>query len=158
MTIIESLYKIGSDLPAGEYVLIPATSRGGYFSIDKDSTGDLDSIIANDSFDGHSIVTVQDGQYLTVNRCEIYPIENAPAVDTSSGILSEGMYKIGVDLPAGEYKVKPTSSRGGYFVIYSDSSHGFGSILSNDNFDAERYVTVKEGQYLAFSRAELALS
>lgn len=152
------MYKIGSDLPAGEYVLIPATSLGGYFSIDKDSTGDLDSIIANDSFDGRSIVTVQDGQYFTVNRCEIYPIESAPAVDTSSGILPEGMYKVGVDLPAGEYKVKPTSSLGGYFGIYSDSSHDFGSILSNDNFDTERYVTVKEGQYLSLSRAELALS
>ena len=103
-------------------------------------------------------MTVQDGQYFTVNRCEIYPIESAPAVDTSSGILPEGMYKVGVDLPAGEYKVKPTSSLGGYFAIYSDSSHGFDSILSNDNFDAERYVTVKEGQYLALSRAELALS
>ena len=57
------MYKIGSDMPSGEYVLIGSGSMS-YFEVDKDSTGQMDSILANDTFGKRSIITVADGQYL----------------------------------------------------------------------------------------------
>ena len=146
------MYKIGVDMPAGEYTLIAKSTA--YFQVAKDSTGQMDSIISNDNFNNRSIVTVADGQYLTLKNCTAYAFKDAPKVDIGAdGFLQEGMYKVGVDLPAGEYKV--TADSMGYAEVSGDSSHDMGSIISNDNFQGEKYITVKDGQYLKLTRAKI---
>jgi len=52
-------------------------------------------------------------------------------------------------------KIIPDGS--GYFEVSSNSSHSLEGIVSNGNFDTERYVTVKDGQYLKFSRASVVV-
>lgn len=141
----DGMYKVGTDIPAGEYVLIATAS--GYFQIDSDSTGELESIIANENFNTNSIVTVAEGQYLTLNRCVAYAIDDAPELD----ITKEGMFKVGKDIPAGEYKIHSDGS--GYVEVSSSSSHLLDNIISNDNFDGDSYITVSDGQYLTLTRA-----
>ena len=79
--------------------------------------------------------------------------KNVPLTLSTDGLLPEGMYKTGVDLPAGEYKV--TADSMGYAEVSSNSSHDMGSIVSNDNFQGEKYITVKDGQYLKLTRAKI---
>lgn len=149
------MYKVGSDIPAGEYVLI--TSGDAYFAITSDSSGSLESILANDNFTSRSIVSVSDGQYLELTACKAYPFAEAPAVDKSNGILESGMYKVGVDIPAGEYKVESINSMG-YLEVSSDSRHTLNSIVTNDNFEGSKYITVKDGQYLKLSNVRVYLN
>lgn len=141
----EGTYKVGSDMPAGEYRLVALNS--GYFQIASDSTGEFDSLIANDNFSTQTIVSVADGQYLQITRAIAYPIDDAPEID----ITKEGMFKVGKDIQAGEYKVRSTGS--GYLQVSTDSTHGFESIVSNNNFEGETYITVADGQYLTLNRA-----
>lgn len=86
----------------------------------------------------------------------MYKFEDAPAVTKANNTLPEGMYKTGVDLAAGEYKIV---SDGGsaYVEVSSDSAHTLDSIVSNSNFSGEQYITVKDGQYLKLSNAHLNL-
>lgn len=140
------MYKVGSDLPAGEYVLIGS----GYFSVNSDSSGTLSSIIANDNFVNNSIISVSDGQYLTVKNAVFYNISLNPDVSTSG----EGMFKVGVHIPAGEYKLIATSSSG-YCEVSSSSSHNLSAIVSNDNFTGEKYISVKNGQYLKLRNCKI---
>lgn len=155
------MYKVGTDITAGEYVLLPNVGATAYFEITSDSTGTLDSVIANDNFTGRSYITVSDGEYLNIKRARLYTLDTAPMVDTSTGILSAGMYKVGVDIPAGEYKISSTrgnvSGSLAYFETSIDSSHQLSSIVTNDNFDGERYVTVTDGQYIKLSGCTLSL-
>lgn len=141
------MYKVGTDIQAGEYVLIGS----GYFSINNDSTGSLSSIISNDNFKNNSIVSVSDGQYLTVKNAVFYDINLNPEVSTSG----EGMFKVGLHIPAGEYKLVSTGSTSGYCAVLSSSSHTMGTIVSNDNFTGEKYITVKNGQYLKLNRCKI---
>lgn len=145
------MYKVGTDLPAGEYVLF----LDGYFQVAKDSTGSLDSIICNDKYSGKSIVTVKDGQYLTVKDSLIWDINDFPKNDSPEK-LSDGMYKVGVDLKPGEYKVHCTGGMA-YCEVAKDSNHTIDSIISNDTFEGDKYITVKDGQYIKLSNAELIL-
>ena len=140
------MYKVGIDIPAGEYVLIGS----GYFSVNKDSSGQLSSIIANDNFSGNSIVSVSEGQYLTVRDAVFYDINLNPDVSTSG----EGMFKVGLHIPAGEYKLVATRSSG-YCEVSNSSSHTLGSIVSNDNFSGEKYITVRNGQYLKLNGCKI---
>lgn len=153
--IKSGMYKVGSDIPAGEYVLI--ANRGAYFAITSDSSGSFESILANDNFDSRSIVSVNDGEYLELKGCKAYPFTEAPAVDKSSGILESGMYKVGVDIPAGEYKVESINTMG-YIEVSSDSSHSFNAIVTNDNFEGSKYISVSDGQYLKLSNAKVYLN
>jgi hypothetical protein len=153
--IKSGMYKVGSDIAAGEYVLI--TNRGAYFAITSDSSGSLESILANDNFDSRSIVSVNDGEYLELKGCEAYPFAEAPAVDKSSEILESGMYKVGVDIPAGEYKVESISSMG-YIEVSSNSSHSLNAIVANDNFEGSKYISVTDGQYLKLSNVKVYLN
>ncbi|MBC1615364.1 hypothetical protein HB904_04145 [Listeria booriae] len=146
-------YKIGEDLPAGEYYL-EANSEGGYFQISSDSTGSNDSIIANGNFTTNAIVTVTDGQYFKFSGSEAMPFsEYTPSHNDS---VEDGMYKVGIDFPPGEYKLESTSDTG-YLEVSSDSKHSMNSIISNDNFEGQTYITLKDGQYLKLSNAKLFL-
>lgn len=64
-----------------------------------------------------------------------------------------GMFKVGKDIQPGEYKV--TSEGMGYIQVSSDSTHGLHSIVTNDNFEGDKYITVADGQYLKLTRAKI---
>lgn len=152
-TYAAGMYKIGSDMPAGEYVLLG--SDMAYFQIAKDSTGLLNSVIANDIFVNRSIITVEDGQYLTMKNCKAVAFDEAPKVQLVDGCLPAGTYKIGVDLPAGEYKLIPAGM--GYVEVSTNSLHTLESIITNDMFESEQYITVKDGQYIKVSDAKIVV-
>lgn len=149
----EGMYKVGVDVPSGEYMLI-AQNGVGYFSINSSSSSN--SILANDNFAGNSIITIENGQYVTINRAKMYPINNAPSLTPVNGILSDGMYIVGKHLSAGEYKITSSSGQMGYFSINSGSTVSqLKNIIENGNFNGERYIKVNEGQYLKINRASI---
>lgn len=143
-------YKVGTDMPAGEYVVIGS----GYLQISTDSSGEFGSIVENDNYSNRTIIAVTDGQYVQFSG-RAYTWEEAPKLDTSSGTLPDGKYKVGVDFPAGEYKVVPNGD--GYLAVSTSASESTNSIVTNDNFNTEKYITVQDGQYLKLNRASLKL-
>jgi hypothetical protein len=151
--IEEGMYKVGSELPAGEYVLI--TDSQGYFQIDQDSTGEMESVLSNGIFTNRSIITVKDGQYITFKSATAYPYKKAPKYEPTDNILESGMYKVGHDLKPGEYKV--TAEGQGYMEVAKNSTHQIDSVLSNDIFNGQKYIKVKTGQYIKLNNASLKL-
>ncbi len=149
-TYYSGMYRIGTDMPAGEYYLFSQSNYGAYFEIDRDTSGSLDSIIANDNFNYNSIVTVSAGQYLKLDSCYAIPIAYA-RVSTAG----EGMFKVGRDISAGEYKLLSTDAFGGYYEVATSALHDIDSIISNDNFEGTQYVSVQNGQYLKLSGCKI---
>ena len=81
--------------------------------------------------------------------------------DSANKVYHEGTYKVGSDLPAGEYKFTQTNSVGGYVERSSDSSMEISSIISNEattEKGATVYVTVQNGEYLKIQGGELTPS
>lgn len=147
-------YKVGVDIPAGTYVLIPNSSKSkAYFSYSSDPNGR--DIIENDNFAGNSIIQINTGEYLELSRCTAYPIESAPEIKPQNGILADGFYIVGIHIPAGEYKVITNSDSRGYYCLYNDIRRD--DIESNDNFENSRYIFIEEGQYLLLNRCHLEI-
>lgn len=143
-------YKVGTDLKAGEY-LVKTDSPIGYIEVAKDSTGALGSIIFNatPTQGSHIYVTVQDGQYFKVDGSKFYSVADAPSVIPQDGIYKDGQFKVGTDIPAGEYKYVLDSESGiGYIEVSKNSSHDIGTIVTNETPQADGYITVTDGQYL----------
>ena len=151
-TYPEGMYKVGKTIPAGQYILYPVRKGDtGYFSINRNSSGSLSSIIANDNFYGNSIVTVRSGEYLELGFCKAVPIKNTKIKLSSDG----GMYRVGIDIPAGEYRLKSTGAYSAYYEVSSGDRHTLDQIVTNDNFRGTTYITVQKGQYLNLSRCKI---
>ena len=142
-----STYKIGTDMPSGEYIVF-SERNSGYFSINSDSSGN--SILSNDNFDYNTIVKVNDGEYLELSRAYAIPFDEVDSLDTSK----TGMFKVGKHIEAKEYKICSTSSSG-YYAVYDGPLGKDENIITNDNFSGCTYITVKNGQYLKLSRATI---
>jgi hypothetical protein len=143
-------YQVGSELPAGEYRLV-AEATTGYFVVSTNRQASRDAIVTNGNFPTNSILSVNKGQYVTLTSVKAYPIGSSPKVDTAK----QGMFKIGVDVPAGTYKIAPSSSAVGYVEIYSDSSHLQSSLISNDIVTSSTTVTLAAGQYVTLNQAHI---
>lgn len=137
----EDMYKVGEDIPAGEYILFSTDDDGdGYFKISSDSSDDLDSIILNDLFHTNSVIEIKKGEYLELKKC--YAVKSTKKIKLDSS--NDGMFRIGIDVNPGEYKLIATDDSA-YYSIDSDARH---SIVSNKNFTKSVYVTLRKGQYL----------
>ena len=70
--------------------------------------------------------------------------QEQPAKQTT--YYGPGMYKVGVDIPAGEYNVKAEIGELGYLEVSSDPNGT--SIITNDAFENNSYISISDGQYL----------
>ena len=151
----DKVYKVGTDLPAGEYY-IKCNSYNLYVEIASDNSDELESIIGNLNTNGGVYVTVYDGEYLKIDGGKLYELQNKPAVSDEGGYLTEGQYKVGTDIPAGVYIVEATDEYG-YYEITSDGRHDILNIISNDYFKNSKTVTLSNGQYIELENAKLKL-
>lgn len=147
------MFKVGTDIPSGEYYAKCTSSVSAYMAVYKDSTGEFESLISNENFSDTYIFTVTKGQYLEITRAEFAPSSKVPPQTEAT----TGMLRVGVDIKPGEYKLIPDSDgRSAYLCVYSNSKHSdLSNIVTNDNFDTIRYITVKKGQYLYLSRCSI---
>lgn len=139
-------YKVGVDLPAGEYY-VKCNSYNLYIAVSSDASGDLDSVIYNLNTKGGVYITVETGEYLEIQGGDLYKLDNSPDRGAENGKYGEGMYKVGEDIPAGDYNVKSTEEQA-YIEITTDSRHQIEDIVENDNFKTDKDITLKNGQYI----------
>lgn len=140
-------YKVGVDIPAGEYVVL-ADEDSGYFSVSSDANND--DIIFNGNFAFNSIITVQDGEYLKLSRSTAVPADLFYAENMVDLSKTGIMLCIGKDIEAGEYKLTCEEGESRYYCIYNSSRQD--EIVNNENFENSAYVSVANGQYLVLSR------
>jgi len=63
-------YRIGTDIPAGTYRLVPLFSEyPGYWERCSNASGEMSAIISNDLFESTTYVTVKSGEYFEIKRC-----------------------------------------------------------------------------------------
>lgn len=150
-TYTSGTYKVGTDIPAGEYAV--TASGSCYWNVYGDST--KSDLLGNDFFSGRSYVTLSDGQIFTVNDGSFcLASEAVPKSDIES---SSGTFKVGFDIPAGEYKITSNAGTSGYLSVHNSSNPG-ARIVSNDFFEGQTYITVSDGQYLSLEDCTGSLS
>ncbi|HBG8372431.1 TPA: cell wall-binding protein Cwp28 [Clostridioides difficile] len=147
-TIKDGMYKVGKDISAGEYLITSNSgSYASYYEVTSDSTGNADSILSNDIFSGIRYITLKNGQYIKIEDSTMTLAKYAKAQKAKNGKFGNGMYKIGLEIPAGEYIIMSNSSDA-YYEVRNDSLGNAEGIVTNDTFSGRRYITVEEGQYL----------
>ncbi|MGW5633966.1 hypothetical protein [Streptomyces sp. NPDC003832] len=73
-SIDEGTYLVGEDVKAGSYKTSGPSDSMCYWSRNKDDSGELDSIIANDILQGPGRVTVNRGEIFETNGCDTWEL------------------------------------------------------------------------------------
>ncbi len=142
-------YLVGSDLAAGEYYL-EAKDSGCSMEI-KNSRYSSDSRYASNN--SSLFFTVKSGEYINVHAGRFIAADYAPQrTPDSEGVYPPGTYRVGIDLPAGEYYINTSSSYAAIQVL-TLSTLSYDDTRLYRSVDHFSYVTVKEGEYLSVSDA-----
>lgn len=144
-------YRVGTDIPAGEYKMT-CTGSHAYYCVYPDAA--KADILSNGNFTTCSYIKVSDGQLLEVKGATF--LDAAGAIPTTT-VTGDGIYKIGFDLNPGQYNVVAQTGDMGYYSILSTVdatvSH---NIVDNDNFEGNSFISVSNGQYLELSRSAIS--
>ena len=151
LTYDEGQYRVGRDMLSGEYVLLSTSNYGSYFAVTSDALGD--DILFNDIFDTNSIITVEYGEYVKLQRCIAIRADDFYSRYTIKSSNPGVMLRVGYDVEPGEHRLRAQSGETGYYCIYNDSRHD--DIIANDLFENSAYVTLRWGQYIILDRCTM---
>ena len=146
----ESVYKVGTDIPAGKYKLFVDQGRA-YYAICKDPN--CDEIITNDNFYKQAYISIKNGQFLDLRRCTAVPLDEAAMFDGT--VYTSGEYLVGEEIPAGEYRLQADSGTRGYYALVTLANDGSRKINSNGIITNAAYIQTRNGQILVLSRCTL---
>lgn len=141
----EGAYKVGSEIPAGEYAIISTLSSSFFGKATLWADGRGDEVLEDLLVRKINYLTVQEGQYLILDDCKIVDARKCKVIVDEP--ISPGVYRVGVDIPAGEYKFILDGGNAGTVEIY-ESSTPEKKHIRFDVIHSYSYVTVQEGQYL----------
>jgi hypothetical protein len=148
-------YKVGKDIPAGEYLITEDEFGFTDWHVFSNPVAPLNTIITSGF--KQTYITVDAGTYLNVQMGTLYPIATAPILEPIDGKYLAGYYKVGRDIPAGEYDIIEVEGPDiSMFEICKDSYCQFESIVDIDVVIGTQHVTVTDGQYLHFVDAYIA--
>lgn len=150
--------RCGSDFEPGDYYIFSLWGSNALYGV-VDAPNDF-------SYSYERMIRkihVEKGQYIMLLDAVLVEDEN---VDTNNW-QKYGVYLVGKDIPAGEYKIETISDR------YSSGSYSIDGIMGayqitkgnpenepiecNSLFFGTTYITVKEGEYIAINNAEMTL-
>ncbi len=141
-----SYLKVGTDIPAGTYVLMAKGKDLSTYTISKDADGQ--STVSSGSFFGNMYMKLTKGQYLNMESCYTVPEKQAKPDTKKSGV-----FKVGKDVTAGTHKLVSTAVAGGegrYHVYSSLNALMTDEVEIGDmkEIEGSMSVTLKKGQYL----------
>jgi|GEM_PF-1315195 len=148
---------VGIDLDPGEYFIEADTQAYAFLQLTRNHSNTSDSIITTKLIPTHAFITVNDGEHLLLERGTLIHSSEAVVPTFISGVLEDGMYRVGIDIPAGKYWLEPTTAVAGYYQIASNSRGVASDLISSQNFSQGLEITLEEGQYLTLTRANSTL-
>ncbi len=140
----DGTYLVGIDIPAGDYRgAVTSVLDAGCWARLSATDGSLEAIIANANPTGPFVVTIDPtDKAIELTGVELTPLAAAAPLSIG-GTISDGVYLVGTDIRAGEYRGTVTSDVGtGYWARLNATNGALQSIITNDNPTGPFVVTI----------------
>ncbi|MFE6360917.1 hypothetical protein ACFVP3_13030 [Streptomyces sp. NPDC057806] len=138
-------FEVGTDIKPGTYRTTGNTDGMCYWERAKDSSGEMDSLLANDNVTGTGYVTVKATDKLfSSSDCGDWEAveEKAKGSPASKMTGDAGMLRVGVDIAPGTYKSTGNTDDSCYWERAKDAGHSIDSIIANNNVTGTAVVTI----------------
>lgn len=153
----DGIFRCGTDFEAGEYYILPLFGAGAAYEV-CDSPNDF-------SWSHERLlrkIAIQSGQYVNVGHGAIM----VPANEVDTEAWSKyGVFLVGKDLPAGDYKMESISDtyasdlygitgiQGAYQLNSGDLNST--PVDSGYLFESQSYISLENGQYIVITNTKL---
>jgi hypothetical protein len=140
-------FQVGKDVKPGTYRTTGNTDGMCYWERAKDSSGETDSLLANDNVTGTSYATVKATDRLfSSHDCKDWEAVDTKAKASGSAATKMagdgGMFRVGADIAPGTYKSTGNTDDSCYWERTKDAGHGIDSIIANNNVTGTAVVTI----------------
>ncbi|MFF6985095.1 hypothetical protein [Streptomyces sp. NPDC010273] len=138
-------FRVGRDIEPGTYRSRGNTDGLCHWGRAEDTSGDTDSLLANDHVRGTGYVTVKaTDKVFKSSGCKAWEAVGAKAQGSTATRMTGdgGMFRVGVDIAPGTYTSTGNADGGCYWVRTKDAEHGPNSILANDTVTGTAVVTI----------------
>lgn len=150
----EGMYKVGSDVPSGDYIIFddayPSTGYSTY-TLSNSSDAASDDIADIQVIQRFAYTHINDGQYVELHNCSLYSLDASEFIDISG----EGMFRVGSDIQAGELQLIADEDYSTY-TVYSSIDPNSNDIVDIGVISGNAYVTVSDGQVLDLANCHIA--
>lgn len=148
------LYEVGTDMPAGDYVLVESEDAV-FASVIIHKEADPESpLLIHHLINGQAVIRLRAGTWVTLSEAQAYPIGQAPRDE--DGIYEEGGYWVGHTLPAGTYALSPSDKAPlSSYSIYSNILCAGAQLTRFEVLHEPIAIVVKEGDYIELSGCRL---
>lgn len=153
-------YTVGTDIEAGEYLIVAdnSTSTDSFIKISTDNIGTSESTLYSARFENneHMYTTITDNQYLIIKGATFYTLDDAPSIIPEDGVYRNGQFKVGTDIPAGEYTYIVDKNDSSAFIEVSTSSiYDVDNIILSETPTVDGSITLTDGQYLTLQNVHI---
>lgn len=144
-TIEEMENIVGIDIDPGEYIFFALPGETGTFHLKADRKG---SETISEKFETNTILTVAEGDYLTIENCIGVRSDDYYAGKRTGSGLYGSMLKVGYDLAPGRYEFAVAPGKTGVCKIWMSSSHRKEDLLESFEGKTLPAIVVEDEQYL----------
>ena len=112
--------------------------------------------MSHDLVNGQCVIRLREGMWVTLNEVVAVPI--AQAAPISDGIVPEGSYLVGSQLPAGRYAVTPVEGAPlASYSIYDGILGTDAQLLKFEVLRESAEIILIDGEYIELSGSRLAI-
>jgi len=153
----DGTYLVGSDLPVGDYAVQERENAMFASVVVRAGKGDEDPLILHKLISGQADVHLVRNTWVTFSEVRAWPLGAEPSLMDENGVVSEGAYLVGKQLPEGDYLVNvadkaPLSS---YSVYSGIVGSGKEELIKFEVLHAETELTLETGDYVELSGATM---
>ena len=155
----DGTYLVGSDLPVGDYAVQEKENAMFASVVVRAGKGGEDPLILHKLISGQADVHLVRNTWVTFSEVRVWPLGAEPSLMDENGIVKEGAYLVGKQVPAGDYLVSvadkaPLSS---YSVYSGIVGSGKEELIKFEVLHGEAELTLETGDYVELSGATMTL-
>ena len=139
-------YVVGKDIQKGVYKLYASGDVGSYKITDKKNTDTSETMFFNFSY-----ISLKEGQTLDLTSSTLVAKDDLTPYNETNYV--DGQYKVGYDIEAGTYNIKPLSGVG-KVEVYSDLTSGKTDLTSY--VDTASKIQLRDNQYITITNVEMS--
>lgn len=153
----DGTYLVGSDLPVGDYAVQERENAMFASIVVRAGKGEEDPLILHKLISGQADVHLVRNTWVTFSEVRAWPLGAEPSLMDGNGLVGEGAYLVGSQLPEGDYRVAvadkaPLSS---YSVYSGIVGSGKEELIKFEVLHGETELALKTGDYIELSGATM---
>lgn len=151
------MYLVGTDIPEGDYAIVEDSSAMFASVVVRMGETEDSSLIYHKLVTGRADIRLRRDTWVTFTEVLVWPLGMEPDPVDPDGVVGEGAYLVGIQLPQGQYTVSPKDMAPlSSYSIFAGIPGQTGELTRFEVIHGDMALNLKEGDYIELSGCTLS--